>query len=44
VSVPAVDSPEAEWDLGFACADDPEHSFTVIMRGWVPDPQARIDG
>ncbi len=44
VSIPAGDPNAAEWDLGFACADDPEHSFTVLMRGWVPDSQVRIDG
>ncbi len=44
VSVPAGDPNAAEWDLGFACADDPEHSFTILMRGWVPDSQVRIDG
>src|SRR5512135_362475 len=44
VSVPAGDPNAAEWDLGFACADDAEHSFTVLMRGWVPNSQVQIDG
>ena len=44
LSVPnEFDGPE-EWDFGYGCADDEDHSFTIRMKGWVPIPEARIDG
>lgn len=44
VSVPASYSDAEEWELSFDCRDDEEHLFTVLMKGWSPDGDVRVDG
>src|SRR5262245_49377868 len=44
IGVPRVIEATSEWDLGYGCADDADHSFTILMSGWIPNPEARIDG
>ena len=43
VSIPdSIDG--SHWELVYACTDDDDHTFTILMNGWAPAAEARIDG